>query len=186
MISPRSPRSLHDFFSRSSIRRGATCPDFWKRSRRPSFVDRTPLATLTAHTPSHSVGRSRRRCRASSHLPGKERTPPGPYGPFLAAVCKYEGREGSSSSRTTDRGASYRIPSPFVFAIRDYVTTMIHDDIYFGISSARALLPSLSPSPPPPPLSLSLSLSFPVIPRGRSLSSRATCSFCAVAATRAR
>lgn len=35
--------------------------------------------------------------------------------------------------RPTDRGASYRILPPFVFAIRDYVTTMIHDDIYFGI-----------------------------------------------------
>lgn len=50
----------------------------------------------------------------------------------FVAVCKYVEREGSSS-RTTDRGASYRILPPFVFAIRDYVTTMIHDDIYFGI-----------------------------------------------------
>lgn len=65
---------------------------------------------------------------------GKGRTPP--YEPSFAAVCKYRGNgEGSSSPRTTDRGASYRIPLPFVFAIRDYVTTMIHDDIYFGISS---------------------------------------------------
>lgn len=48
-------------------------------------------------------------------------------------------REGFSS-RTTDRGASYRIPQSFVFAIRDYITTMIHDDIYFGICSARALI----------------------------------------------
>jgi len=103
--------------------------------------------------------------------PEKEGTPP--YGPFLAAVCKYEGREGSSSSRTTDRGASYRIPPPFVFAIRDYVTTMIHDDIYFGISS--------DPAPLSPSLSLFLLSGYP---RGRSLSSRATRSF--RAATRAR
>lgn len=116
--------------------------DFWKRSHRPSFVDRTLLATLTTCT-SHSV-----------HLPklsyllsplGKGRTPP--YRSSFAAVCKYEKREGSSS-QTTDRGASYRIPQPFVFAIRDYVTTMIHDDIYFGICSAQAVVLSFLPGNP--------------------------------------
>jgi len=71
-----------------------------------------------------------------SSLTSRKRTDAPPYRPSFAAVCKYEKREGSSS-RTTDRGASYRIPQPFVFAIRDYVTTMIHDDIYFGIRSAR-------------------------------------------------
>lgn len=116
--------------------------DFWKRSHRPSFVDHTLLATLTTYM-SHSV-----------HLPklsyllsplGKGRIPP--YEPSFATVCKYEKREGFSS-RTTDRGASYRIPQPFVFAIRDYVTTMIHDDIYFGICSARAVVLSLLPGNP--------------------------------------
>lgn len=68
--------------------------DFWKRSHRPSFIDRTRLATLTTYT-SHSI-RPPKPSYLLSPLGGKkdEHLPI----PSFAAVCKYEEREGSSSS----------------------------------------------------------------------------------------
>lgn len=66
----------------------------WKRSHRPSFIDCTLLATLTTYT-SYSV----RPPKPSYLLSGKkdEHLPIRTI-PSSAAVCKYEEREGSSSS----------------------------------------------------------------------------------------